>query len=65
MSIEQAVDGVEIATNKLPYIESLYGQVKDEVDNMQQTRQRLSNDIHALEYKLSILDKTAFSSEQD
>jgi predicted ribosome quality control (RQC) complex YloA/Tae2 family protein len=25
----------------------------------------LSNDIHALEYKISLLDKTAFSCEQD
>jgi hypothetical protein len=46
-------------------MESLYGQVKGEVDNIQCTIQHLSNDIHALEYKLSILDKTAFFCEQD
>jgi hypothetical protein len=46
-------------------MDSLYVQVKDEVDNMQRTRQRLVNDIQSREYKISILDKTAFSSEQE
>jgi len=32
---------------------------------MQLTRQYLSNDIQALKDKISILDKIAFSSEQD
>jgi hypothetical protein len=32
---------------------------------MQRTRQCLSNDIQALKNKISILDKTAFSSEQE
>ncbi|HEX5979041.1 MAG TPA: hypothetical protein VFY68_17290 [Nitrososphaeraceae archaeon] len=32
---------------------------------MQRTIQRLANDIAAREYKISILDKTAFSIEQD
>jgi predicted nucleic acid-binding Zn-ribbon protein len=32
---------------------------------MQHTIQRLANDVKALEYKISILDKTAFSSEQE
>ena len=31
---------------------------------MQHTIQRLVNDIRALDYKISILDKTALSSEQ-
>ena len=65
LSIEKIVNAVDIASNKLPYMESLYRQPKDEVDNMQRTRQHLSNDIHALEYKISILDKTAFSCEED
>jgi site-specific recombinase XerD len=52
------VDNALIALNE-------EGQVKDQTDRIQYTRQRLSNDIHALEYKLSILDKTAFSSEQE
>lgn len=46
-------------------MESLYEQAKDEVNKMQRTRQGLSNDIDALKYKISILDKTAFSIEQD
>jgi hypothetical protein len=36
---------VDIADDKLPSMEALYGQVKDVVDNMQRTRQYLSNDI--------------------
>ena len=32
---------------------------------MQRIRQGLINDIDALKYKISILDKTAFSCEQD
>jgi hypothetical protein len=63
--IEKVMHALDIAGDKLPYMESLYGQVKEQVDNMQRTRQRLVNDIHALEYKISILDKTAFACEQD
>ena len=46
-------------------MESLYEQAKDETQKMKQTRQHLLNDVKALEYKISILDKTAFSCEQD
>ena len=56
---------VDIADDKLPSMEALYGQVKDVVDNMQRTRQYLSNDIQAMKNKISILDATAFSCEQD
>ena len=45
MSIETSSNAVDIATNKLPYMESLYKQVKEEVDKLQHTRQRLVNDI--------------------
>jgi AraC-like DNA-binding protein len=65
MSIEQVVNAADIAANKLPYMESLYGQAKGEAEKMQRTIQRLANDISALELKISILDKTAFSIEQD
>jgi hypothetical protein len=65
MSIEKVVNAVDIAANKLPYMESLYKQLKDEVDKLQYIRQGLLNDIAALKYKISILDKTAFSCEQD
>jgi septal ring factor EnvC (AmiA/AmiB activator) len=65
MSIEQVVNVVGIAIHKLPYMESLYGQAKDQAEKMQRTVQQLSNDITALELKISILDMTAFSSEQD
>ena len=65
MSIAQVVDVVEIAVHKLPHMESLYRQIKDEVDKLQYIRQGLLNDIEALKYKISILDKTAFFIEQD
>jgi hypothetical protein len=65
ISIEQVVNVVEIAIHKLPYMESLYKQAKDQAEKMQRTVQRLANDIRALELKISILDATAFSSEQE
>ena len=65
MSIEQVVNVVEIAIHKLPHMETLYKQLNDEVDKLQYIRQGLLNDIAALKYKISILDKTAFSIEQD
>ena len=65
MSVDQVVNFVDIAIHKLPYMESLYEQVKDQAEKMQRTIQRLVNDVAALERKISILDKTAFSSEQE
>ncbi len=65
MSVDQVVSSVDIAIHKFPYMESLYEQVKDQVDKMQRTRQMLANDIAGLERKISILDKTAFSCEQE
>jgi hypothetical protein len=65
MTIEQVGNIVEIAIYKLPHMESLYKQLKDEVDKLQYIRQGLLNDIAALKYKILILDKTAFSIEQD
>jgi predicted DNA-binding protein YlxM (UPF0122 family) len=65
MSIEQVVNVVEIDIHKLPYMESLYEQVRDQVDKMQHIRQRLVNDIAAREYKISLLDNIVFSCEQD
>jgi post-segregation antitoxin (ccd killing protein) len=63
MSIEKIVSAVDIAANRLPHIESLYRQAKDEAEKMQCTIQRLANDIRALELKISTLDKTALSCE--
>ena len=65
MSIEQVANIVEIAIHKLPYMENLYVQAKDQAEKIQCTIQRLANDIRALEHKISILDATAFSSEQE
>jgi hypothetical protein len=65
MSIEQVVNVVEIAIHKLPYMESLYRQVKDEVNRLRYTRQILINEIEARKRKISLLDMTAFFSEQD
>jgi hypothetical protein len=65
MSIEQVVNAVEIAIHKLPYMESLYKQAKDQAEKMQRTIELLVNDIRALEHKISILDALALSSEQE
>jgi hypothetical protein len=65
MNIEQVVSAVEIAIHKLPYMENLYKQAKDQAEKMQRTVQLLVNDIEARKNKISILDKIAFSCEQD
>jgi DNA repair ATPase RecN len=65
MSIEKVANPVDTDINKLPYVETLYSQAKDQAEKMQHTIQRLANDIPAKEYKISILDNIAFSSEQD
>jgi hypothetical protein len=65
MSFEQIVNVVEIAIDKLPYMETLYIQAKDQAEKMQRTIQRLVNDIEDRKHKISILDKIAFASEQD
>jgi septal ring factor EnvC (AmiA/AmiB activator) len=65
MSIEQVVNAVYAAIHKLPYIENLYEQVKEQVEKIQRTKQGLVNDVAALERKLLLLNKIVFSSEQD
>src|SRR5215217_8204711 len=65
MRADQVANVVEIAIHKLPHMENLYGQVTDQIDKMRRTRQGLVNDIAGLERKLSVLDKTAFSCEQE
>ena len=65
MTVEKVANALDIAIHKLPYMETLYRQAKDQAENMQRTTQRLVNYIRALEYKMSLLDATAFSSEQE
>jgi hypothetical protein len=65
MSIEQVVNAIDTANHKLPHMENLYEQVTDQIDKAQRTRQGLVNDIAGLERKLSVLDITAFSCEQE
>jgi hypothetical protein len=65
LSIEQVANAVDIAIHKLPRIESLHRQILDEVDKLQYNRQGLVADIEARKNKISILDKTAFFSEQE
>jgi transposase len=65
MITAQVIYAVDIAANRLPYMESLYNQLKDEVDKLQYTIQGLLKNRDDLKYKISILDKTAFSIEQD
>ena len=52
MTIEQIVNVVEIAIYKLPYMETLYEQVKEQLEKMQRTRQGLVNDIEARKHKI-------------
>ncbi|HKG42201.1 MAG TPA: hypothetical protein VKA98_08690 [Nitrososphaeraceae archaeon] len=65
MSKEQVAKVVDIAIHKLPYMENLYKQLKDEVDKLQYIRQHLLNDIETRKHKISILDKIAFACEQE
>jgi hypothetical protein len=43
MNIEQVVNAVDIAIHKLPYMENLYREVKDQAEKMQRIRQGLVN----------------------
>ena len=52
MSIAQVINAVEIAIYKLPYMETLYEQVKEQLEKMQRTRQGLVNDIEARKHKI-------------
>jgi len=53
MSIQQVANAVDIAIHKLPYMEGLYKQLKDEVDKMQRTRQQLENYLHKLKEEIA------------
>jgi hypothetical protein len=53
MSIEQVVNVVDIDIHKLPYMENLYKQLKDEVNKLQYTRQVLVSDIETRKNKIS------------
>ena len=53
MTVEKVVDAVDIAIHKLPYMESLYKQLKDEVDKMQRTRHQLENYLHKLKEEIA------------
>jgi hypothetical protein len=65
VSNEQVANYVDIAIHKLPYMESLYAQTKDQAEKMQHTRQGLANDIEERKKKISLLDNIIFSSEQE
>ncbi len=65
MNIEQVFNAVEIAIHKLPYMETLYRQLKEEVNKLHYTRQSLVNDIEERKNKISLLDNIIFSSEQE
>ena len=65
MSMKQVIDVVEIAIHKLPHMENLYRQAKDEAENMQRTIQGLANEIEERKNKISFLDRISFTSEQD
>ena len=64
MNIEQVGIVVDTAIDRLPYMESLYEQAKDEVGKMQYKRKWLINEIDFLNDKISKLQKTSYSLEQ-
>ena len=53
MSIEQVVNAVDIAIHKLPYMESLYGQVKEQVDKMQYKIQQSEKDLNTVKDEIA------------
>jgi hypothetical protein len=65
MSIDQIVNAVDTAANKLPYIESLYEQAKEEVDNLRDRKLYLLKDVDFLSAKISRLKETVYSLEQN
>ncbi len=48
MSVDQVVNAIDTAIHKLPHMESLYEQAKDQAEKMQRTIQRLENYSHTL-----------------
>jgi hypothetical protein len=64
MNMEQVGDVVDTAIDRLPYMETLYEQAKDEVGKMQDKRQWLLNEIDFLNDKISKLQKTFYSFEE-
>ncbi len=57
MSIEQIANVVEISLHKLPYKESLYDQVKREVDRLEEKRDYLLFNINSLKKELAEEEK--------
>ena len=64
MSIEHVVNAVDIDIHRLPYMESLYKQIKEEVENMQLIRQRLTHEIETLKNQISIIEKARSNEYQ-
>jgi transposase-like protein len=56
MSIEQVANSVDIALNRLPYIEGLYEKAKEAVGRMQEKRDYLLSDIISLRKELIELE---------
>ena len=65
MSIEQVVNAVDTAANKLPYMEDLHRQVKEEVNKLRGEKLYLLNEVDFLTSKVSRLQETLYSLEQN
>jgi hypothetical protein len=65
MNIEQVGNVVDIAASKLPYIESLFEQAKEEVDNLKDRKLYLLKDVDFLSARVSRLQETVYSLEQN
>jgi hypothetical protein len=65
MSIEQIVNAVDIAIHRLPYMENLYKQIKEEVEKMHLIRQRMTGEIETLKNQISILEEILSNDIRD
>ena len=65
MSMDQVVNAVDTAANKLPYMEDLHRQVKEEVNKLRGEKLYLLNEVDFLTAKISRLQETIDSLEQN
>ena len=57
MSIEQVANSVEIALNRLPYMEGLFEIAKNEADRMQEKRDYWLSDVNSLKNEIIELEE--------
>jgi hypothetical protein len=65
MGIDQVVNAVDTSANKLPYMEDLHRQIKEEVNKLRGEKLYLLNEVDFLTAKISNLQQTVCSLEQN